>query len=197
MSELDLEQKKKSGGAIRGIIIIVLLAVLGFAVYGIMQEPATPANEARATPEGALQQYCITVHRFLHQEKGGSVKDVMDCVPKEDAKWFDQHFRELIDDPFKMKEGLDPVVSGLVDRNLALANLLQQGPTRGDVENLEKKVEDDRATFKVRQTYMSGYSEDYTVELKKIGKQWKVLDFGGGKKLFMTAGAGGGSTGGN
>lgn len=196
MAEFDME-KKKSGGAFRGVIIIVLLGVLGFVVYGMTQSPATEASKARATPEGALKHYCITVHRFLRREKGGSVQDVMDCLPKADAKWFNDHYKELLDDPFELQKGMDPVVSGIVGRDAALANLLQMGPTRGDVEVLKTNLGDKKSTISVRQKYYGGWSQDFDVELVRVGNEWKVVDFGGGKKAFATGGGGGAAPGGN
>lgn len=188
--DMDMEMEQKKKGGIGGwIFTILLIAVIaGGMYYYESTKPPKEEDVAMATAEGSLNYYAATAYHYLQQEQGVKANHVLELLPRDDRDWFENNYKKCVQDPLNLSGGLDPVVAGMAERNIALIHLLNCGPCRKDIEIMSKDIGESRAKFHVRQPMASFADEpqfrEFDVEVVKDGKVWRVKGFGGGREMF-------------
>lgn len=193
---MDIEGNKKKRSSIGPIIVVLIcLGVLGVLAANFISEPKNEAQEAMAgTPKDALDHYLKVADQFVKQQANTNIKDVMDCFPSEDARWFDQNYESLLD--VSMRDNIDPTAGGIVDRMRAFMAILESGAYGDGYEMVGERSKDDpggqMVQYKIQYTTRFGTKIDKVVTLQKQGRYWKVLDMGGGKSAAVAGGIPGG-----
>ncbi len=182
-------------GGILFIIVIVAAIALVIYLYTTQEDTrsSTVFKDRQDDPEEAMKLYLETAYHFMHNEPRGGFEDVKLVVVEEDWEWFQENYESMHQDTFALGSAIDPNAAGAVARRGALNNLFGVGPNRADAEVIDRAFGDDETTFTLR--YLAG--QDFNGEnvmavgkvgLVKVGKLWKVRDFGGGRSYFERGG---------
>ena len=185
----ESEEGKKGKGSCIVWIVIGVIALVGFMKLGEylkMQQEGGPLAGELKTPSSATKYFIKMAAGVRAGRMNPGVKGLMDVVTKSDKKWFYENQDKI----YEVRRGdFDDLIgntssSSLADGLVAAHEIIGSCPDREDALILEERVDSSgkRATVIVEQGMAFGNKRNYTIELVKEGKVWKVSGFCGARE---------------
>ncbi|MFW6287084.1 MAG: hypothetical protein ACOC29_04000 [Candidatus Sumerlaeota bacterium] len=173
----------KGGGFFSMILLLGIAAVL--VVLFMQDKPDTEMQ--LVNPEKALNFYLQAVWDHTHTDSNVHLRDIESVVREEDYQWFLKSHEAHFQDPMGIAAVADPTAMTATRKHAVMSQIIKRGPNRPDAQIVHKKIGPDTAVFKVR--YLIDSTTDTyglaDVELVKVGKYWKVVDFAGGRSRML------------